>query len=266
MVRHFGVRVSANADGIIYVPSSGSIQSFTTITSNAGRQVRIFNNTLFYSSFTGSTTTSGIFLVGSVGTLPISSATVTQLPGTGTSGGVASNSTGFYLFDNPLNSNNWNNTGFDTLYVADDRTDTNGGVQRWVYNGSTWVLSGTMNSSSGVRGLTAAIDTSGVSPVVSLWSTTVTTTDNNALIYFQDTLSASGGAFGSVTTLASAGTGNYFRSVDLGIAVPEPSTYLLLIGTAAVVTYWMLFRHKKSEARSIETKDDPTSTIFLPSL
>jgi hypothetical protein len=263
--------ISANTDGIVYISSAGSIQNFTTITSNAGRQVRIFNNSLFYSSVTTSITTSGVFLVGSVGTLPTTSGTsVTQLTGTGTSGGagIISNSTGFYLFDNPLNSSHWNSTTFNTLYVADDRTDTNGGIQRWVYNGSTWVLSGTMNSNSGVRGLTATIDTSGLSPVVSLWSTTVTTTDNNALIYFQDTLSANSGVFGSVTTLANAGTGSYFRSVELGIVVPEPSSYLLLIATAAVVTYWTLSRRKKREAKPnpAKTEDDPTSTIFLPSL
>jgi len=179
---------------------------------------------------------------------------------------VVSNSTGFYLFNNPLNANNWNGTGFDTLYVADDRTDTNGGVQRWVYNGTTWVLSGTMNSSGGLRGLTATIDTSGPSPAVNLWSTTVTTTDNNAVIYLQDTLSANSGTFGSVTTLANAGTGSYFRSVELGIAVPEPSSYLLLIVTAAVGIFWTVSRQKKREAKVIKTEDDPTSTIFLPSL
>jgi hypothetical protein len=258
--------VGANGDGIVYISPAGSIQSFTTITSNAGRQVRIFNNSLFYSN--GSSGNVGVFLVGSAGTLPTSSGTsTTLLTGTSTSGTGTPGSTGFYLFDNPLNANTWNGTGLNTLYIADDRdTASGGGVQRWVYNGSTWVLSGTMNSSSGLRGLTATIDTSGPSPVVSLWSTTVTATDNNALIYLQDTLSASSGTFGSVTTLANAGTGNYFRSVELGIVVPEPSSLLLLLATAAVGIYWMLFRRKKPVANPLKTKDDPTSTIFLHSL
>src|SRR5215470_9630123 len=53
------------------------------------------------------------------------------------------------------------------IYVADDRTGaTGGGVQRWEFDGSNWILSYTLNDSlaGGARYVTA--DFTGASPVV----------------------------------------------------------------------------------------------------
>src|SRR5204863_451340 len=44
----------------------------------------------------------------------------------------------------------------NTLYVADDRTLPNGGVQKWTQSGGSWTLASTLNNglTAGVRGLT----------------------------------------------------------------------------------------------------------------
>jgi hypothetical protein len=227
--------IGSNSDGVVYVSAAGNIVNFTRIIGAINRQVRIFNNSLFYSNSSSTASLNGVFLLGTAGTLPTTTATATQLPGLGTSGTGTPAPTGFYLFDNPLNSNNWNGTGLDTLYVADERAGASGGgIQRWVFNGSTWVLSGTFTSSGGFRGLTATIDTGGASPIVSLWGTTAALS-SNSLVFLQDTLSATSGSYGAATVLATAPSGNVFRGVEIAaVAVPEPTAALCLILAGAV--------------------------------
>lgn len=89
--------------------------------------------------------------VNSVGTgLPITDAvTPKQLSGFPSTGNVLS-PYGFVAFDTDATA------GIDLLYIADDRTNGSGGVQRWTLNNTTWTLAGTMSvgASSGCRGLT----------------------------------------------------------------------------------------------------------------
>src|SRR5262249_22050903 len=124
---------------------------------------------------------------------------------------------------NPLNSSNFAGTGFDTLYVADDRTTVNGGgIQRWVYDGANWNLTATLaTAGGGARGLTGSIAGS----TVALYATTAETTQNT-LITFTDALTAAGGAFSAATVLATAPTNTVFRGVDF-TPVPEPGGLLL---------------------------------------
>jgi hypothetical protein len=57
-----------------------------------------------------------------------------------------------------------------TLYVADDRSLPNGGVQKWTFDGASWTLQYTLNSglSAGCRGLAGSVS----GGVVTLFATT----------------------------------------------------------------------------------------------
>jgi hypothetical protein len=224
--------------GIRFKTNTGSVTTTTSITTNNVRAVNIFNGSLFASTSSSTAANNGIFLIGTAGTLPTATATPTQLPGLGTSGTGTPSANGFALLNNPLNANNWNGTGLNTLYVADDRANTGGttnggGIQRWVYDGTNWNLSATAQyavgtTPSGFRGLTA----SNSGNTVSLFATSVTsaTAGVNDLVALSDVLTAAGGTFGSFTTLATAPNQTLFRGVSLA-PVPEPA-HILLLGAA----------------------------------
>jgi hypothetical protein len=159
-----------------------------------------------------------------VGTLPTGTVTTTLLPGTSVSGTGTPSPYGFALLDNPLNTNDWNGTGFNTLYMADDRTAANGGgIQRWVYDGTTWGLTETFSTGGvGSRGL--AFDFDETNNVVTIFSTTAVSAANS-LFQVTDTLTASSGAFSAFLSLATAPSNTFFRQVDFA-PVPEPATVL----------------------------------------
>lgn len=105
------------------------------------------------------------------------------------------------------------------IYVADDRTAPNGGVQRWEFNGSFWtnVYTLTAQLPNGARYVTA--DFSGSNPVVYAVSTE---DENSRLVKIADTGASSPG-----TTLAYSGASQTFRGVRFGpietAVVPRPS-------------------------------------------
>lgn len=246
----------STAGGIRYQNTPGSVTSTIATTAVNTRNVRIFNNTLFYAASSGTAANNGIFVAGTVGVLPTTaSVTTTQLPGLGTSGTGTPSAYSFYLFNNPLNANDYSGTGLNTLYIADDRTSTSGGIQRWMYDGINWTLTGTFNYTgnsnlNGARGLTATIDTSGASPVVNLWATGIGATGaiQNDLFFVTDTLTGVGGAFDAGLTLATSPTNTFFRGVEIA-AVPEPSTYALM-GVTGLVTAGTWYYRRQREAKS----------------
>lgn len=235
---------SAAAAGILLKNNTGSVTTTTPVLLGNTRNLRIFNGANGPSLFAASSAAApgaGIHLVGTAGTLPTSSVTSTVLPGTGTSGTGTASPYGFFLVDNPLNSNNYQGTGFDTLYVADDRANTaGGGIQRWSFDGANWNLNGTAQygvgaTPSGFRGLTASISGN----TVSLFATSVTSATSggvNDLVLISDTLTAVGGTFGSFTTLATSATNTVFRGVDFTPqAIPEPTSLsLAAVGLAGI--------------------------------
>ena len=103
-----------------------------------------------------------------------------------------------------------------TLYVADDRTNGSGGLQKWVFGGSTWSLAYTLavTANTGCRGLTGTF--SGDDPVL------FATTSDSKLVKVTDL-----GAGSPFTLLATAGTNTAFRGVDFTPA-PEPASVFLL--------------------------------------
>lgn len=109
------------------------------------RVLGIYGDQLYVSR--ASDTAGGVNAVGTG--LPITDAvTPKQLSGFPSTGNVLS-PFGFVAFDTDATA------GIDLLYIADDRTNGNGGVQRWTLNTTTWTLAGTMSvgASSGCRGL-----------------------------------------------------------------------------------------------------------------
>ncbi|MBK9266930.1 MAG: hypothetical protein IPM54_45045 [Polyangiaceae bacterium] len=121
--------------------------------SNA-RFVNVVSNQLYGTS--GAGTFVNVFTIGT-GVPTSSGQTATPLPGMPTTTGPSPYA--FALVDRlPAVA------GVDTLYVADDRAILNGGgIQRWVYDGFSWLHETTFgDGTSGVRGLAAKIEGTGV--------------------------------------------------------------------------------------------------------
>jgi hypothetical protein len=197
------------------------------------RRVEIYNGQLYLGSAAG-----GIFGVATVGSgTPTSgSQTVTVLPGMPTTTGP---STVDFWFADP-----------NTLYVADDRTNTNGGLQKWALESGTWVLKYTKNIDTtndtfdnGLRGLTGSVGTDGT---VTLFGTSTfgTAGGANFLVGISDTLANTNPANVIVNSLASSATipgaggafANFRGLEDIGIVVPEPgSIALLAIGSLLLI-------------------------------
>jgi hypothetical protein len=76
--------------------------------------------------------------------------------------------------------------GLDTLYVADDRTSGNSGIQKWTFDGTLWTLVETLNLSTPTRfrGLGGLV----TGNKVTLMATTVdaASSTRNRLVVFVD--------------------------------------------------------------------------------
>jgi hypothetical protein len=187
------------AGGVSYVGTAGGSTTATLMNNSNFRVVRGFGGQLCVSSASGSSF--GVSTVGS-GMPTTAGQTATLLSGFPTA-------TGPSPYDYFLAGNN--------LWVADDRTTGgNGGLQHWLFNGSSWSLQYTISRSAtvGARGLT--VDNSGAAPLFY-----VTTTDNKVdLIVDNGTLGTS-----TATTLFSDGTSlTAFRGIVYLTPVPEPTT------------------------------------------
>jgi hypothetical protein len=102
-----------------------------------------------------------------------------------------------------------------TLYVADDRTNGSGGIQKWTESAGTWSLQYTLAPALnvGCRGLSGIQDLSGTT----LYATTTQAAANN-LVSVVDT-----GAGSTFTTLATAPTNTAFRGVRF-VRLPNAAT------------------------------------------
>lgn len=157
-----GIRAAASADGqsfyavgattgVRYLPfgNSGSSTALTgTAAPTNNRYVNVFRGNLYVSSASGST-----FGVSQVGAgLPTTAGqTIAPLPGFPTATGPSPYA--FYFADLSATV-----PGLDVVYVADDRTTADGGIQKWSLVGSTWTLNGTITAATapGLRGLSGS--------------------------------------------------------------------------------------------------------------
>ena len=181
---------SSTTGGVRYTTlgATSATQLSTTITNS--RVVSIYSNQLYTSSavlnFEG---------VSAVGTgLPTATGqTITLLPGFPTTVGPSSYD---YAFADA-----------NTVYVCDDRAVlSGGGLQRWSFNGTAWVLDYTLNSglTTGLRGVTLV---PGSSPATFY----ATSADSlTKLVTVTDT-----GATSAFTTLLTAGTNTALRGIRM---------------------------------------------------
>ncbi|MDH4408261.1 MAG: esterase-like activity of phytase family protein, partial [Verrucomicrobiales bacterium] len=200
---------SPNTGGAWYYDGANFTQLSTTVTNL--RNIGIFGGQLYVSS------ASGAFLgISTVGTnLPTTSGNTTTLL---ISTGTGSSPYGFVFFDTDASGT------VDRCYIADDRTATGGGIQRWDFNGTTWTntyllllntTSNTLVSSgtglAGLRGLTGTFS----GGTATLFATT-TESGNNKLVSITD----SGTTPTTFSTLASAGANYNFRGVAFAPQAP----------------------------------------------
>jgi hypothetical protein len=205
------------------------------LTSN-NRVVQGYNGKLFVSN--GSPSTSSTPLRGLVndftgGGAPVAQGTASgpflqALPGFATAAGPSPSDFSFF-----------NDT---TIYLADTRTDgTNGGIQKWTFDGTNWLLQYTLATGLrnvadtafvGVHGL--AVTPNGLGQAV-LFGTTFdgTGANQNKFFFVTDT-----GVGAPVTILGTSGTNTAFRGIEF-IMVPEPGSIILLrlagFGALAVI-------------------------------
>lgn len=160
------------------------------------RFVHVFDGQVYASS--GAGTFVNVFTIGSG--LPMSAGqTATPLAGMPTTSGPSPYSFAFVDRSGAI-------PGPDTLYVADDRTIANGGgIQRWVYNGSTWTNEATFgDGTSGVRGLAATIEGNGVRII----ATTAEASANRVLSIYDEP-----GVAPTIVAIATAPTNTLYRGI-----------------------------------------------------
>jgi Bacterial Ig-like domain (group 3) len=187
--------------GVQYV-SLGSTGPSLSVSTNftSVRSLGIFNNQLYTDSNTVNANPAlALAGLGTVGTgLPTTGQAITELPGFPTANDSSGNAPSPYEF---VFANS------TTAYVADDRTDGFGGLQKWTFNGLAWSKAynaqAGSGTDSGIRGLVG--DFSGASPL--LYGTT-TATSSNRIVKFTDT-----GTGFTTTTLATAATNEGFRGI-----------------------------------------------------
>ncbi|MDO7853297.1 IPT/TIG domain-containing protein [Hymenobacter convexus] len=213
-------------------PASGTSTVITAVPSN-NRGVGIYGGNLYVSS---STTTGGNFLgISQVGTgLPTTTGqTSTPLPGFPTASGPSAY--GFYFADLSTTV-----AGLDVVYVADDRTTVDGGVQKWSLVSGTWTYNGVITGATattagpGLRGLNGSTSGTTVSLATSSSTSLYLITDNAGY-------NAAPSTTALPTAIATSGTNANFRGVTFApvaaTAAPTITSFTPTSGAAgATVT------------------------------
>jgi hypothetical protein len=204
-----GNRTGTLDDGGIRYVSFGSTSGSVRVNSGGTnrRVVGIYNGRVYSTAFSGSY----VSVATMVSDLPTSLETETVLPGLPTSG--THSSYDFWFKDS------------NTLYIADDASAANGGgIQKWVFDGSSWVAASYIllnngTTASTVRGLTGYVDGSGNAVLFgTTGSTIVSVTD-------------AGVDNDTATIIATAATNTAFRGIEY--IVPEPTSLSLVTLAAA---------------------------------
>ena len=169
--------------------------------------MEIFNGQLYLDSAASATPNVAIFGVATVGSgLPTGASSPTLLNGMSATAGSPYD----YWFADA-----------NTLYVADDRVNTDGGLQKWTLSSGTWSLAYTKNIDTandgfdnGLRGLQGSVDESGN---VTLFATSTwgNGTVSNFLVGMTDTVSNTNAANVTVNQLVAAAANTNIRSMEL---------------------------------------------------
>jgi len=176
--------------GVQYTTLGATTTTGLNATPTNTRMVQIVNGQLYFSSASG--TFQGVGAIG-VGLPTTSGQTATLLSGFPVASGPSSYD---YFF-----------ADLSTLYVADDRNNASGGIQKWTESAGTWTLQYTLQPATnvGARGLTGLVQ----SGVATLYATT-SVSSLNSVVSVTDT-----GAGSTFTILATAGTNTIFRGLRL---------------------------------------------------
>ena len=151
--------VGANG-GVRYLPlgNAGPTTALSTGNPTNLRTVNFFAGNLYVSA--ASSGSYGVLQVGT-GAPTAAGQALALLPGFPTATGPSS--FGFFFTDQSPAV-----PGVDVVYVADDRTTADGGIQKWSLVGGTWTLNGTIASATAaLRGLTGSVASSAVTLVAS---------------------------------------------------------------------------------------------------
>jgi len=196
-----GNSATASSTGVWYATLGSSSAQILASPANV-RTVNIAAGQLFADS--GANPFANVFAVGAG--LPISAGqTATSLAGMPTSG---TSMYAFLFFDRDAAV-----SGIDTLYVADDNAiASGGGIQKWIFDGTTWLKSNTFTNglSVGVRGLTGEA----VGRNVVLYATTAATPNNLVRLVDDGTMAP------AATVIATAPTNTVYRGVTLAWRMP----------------------------------------------
>jgi hypothetical protein len=201
------------------------------------RFVTALGGNLYYSADTSSGSFTGIWKFSG---LPTGAATATQI--TPANNGLSGSNKVFYSPDGFYFANS------TTLYVADTGlpkagSKGDGGIQKWVFNGSSWALQYTLDPAGqdGFVAITGQVVGSGPGATVDLYavSSTVNDDDPDDLYGIADTLSATSGTGENFSLLESApGNGGLqFKGVAFAPGVvPEPASVgILCMGGVALM-------------------------------
>lgn len=156
------------------------------------------------------------------------------------------------------------NPTMTTLYVADERTDSNGGVQKWTTDGTTWKMDYTLSVGSGVGAFRIAVDFDQTYPVI--FVTTSESTTSNRLVRIIDT-----GAFATPAVLAKSGWQQSFRGIDFApdarpdiTSQPESQSALtggdVVFQVAAVSAFPLGYQWQKD---AVDISDATNATLSL---
>ena len=213
--------VGANS-GVRYVPlGSVSNTQLNTAPTNI-RAVNIFDGNLYVSA--ASSPNIGISQVGT-GLPTTAGQSVTVLPGFP---GMAAGSSPYAFYFADLSSAV---PGPDVVYVADDRTTSGGGIQKWSLVAGSWVLDGTIGGSATValRGLNGRTTGTAVALVAS---------SNGGLFFVADNAgyNAAPSTAALPAPLATAVTNTAFRGVAFAPQTPAPLITSFTPGSGPVGT------------------------------
>ncbi len=219
--------------GVVYTTLGNTGTSTTISTGNPvnNRSIAIAGGNLYISS--AATSTYGLLQVGT-GLPTATGQTSALLPGFSTSSGPSP----YAFFFTDLSSTV---PGVDVVYVADDSN----GLQKWSLVNNTWVLNGTIGtSSSGVRGITGSVS-----------GTTVTLMATSASSLYSVVDNAGYNATPSTTTLptalATALTNTAFRSI-----APAPLA-TALAARAASAAELSLYPNPATDVLTVALPNEP---------
>ncbi len=172
-----GFVLAGSDGGIRYAASGATSSSITSTTIATARVVHIYRSQVYFSTRSG--TTPGIYLVGSA-TNTSANQPATSFINTGIvtpNNDVVGSPYGFVLLDRDAAV-----PGIDAAYIADDGGGGSAsGIQKWSFDGSTWIKQGTIGAA--YRGLTGTLNADGS---VTIYATTPTAAGGNQVVTVTD--------------------------------------------------------------------------------